>query len=187
MKRRLEYLKKLEQTILSVITTPKNKICAAGQLCFLELGRFLRFHTTWYFSKLLDLKAAAKAQSTRALMAVTRCQDHSAQVLHHLAQNPRTHLQPKKTQTLTQASALKSLFSEPGNLGEGQRRWKLRSSARDTYCIFRMEDVRCRRIIYYNNFTQLTAQSTQILHVIPSVENTGFSKEPCPEHTPAIQ
>lgn len=50
-----------------------------------------------------------------------------------------------------------------------------------------MEDVRCRRIIYYNNFTQLTAQSTQILHVIASVENTGFSKEPCPEHTPAIQ
>lgn len=47
---------------------------------------------------------------------------------------------------------------------------------KSTYCIFRMEDVRCRRIIHYDNFTQLTSQPTQILHVIAPVENTGFSK-----------
>lgn len=54
-------------------------------------------------------------------MAVTQCQEQSAHVLHHLPVNPRTHLQLKKTQNLTQANALKSLFSESQNLGKGQR------------------------------------------------------------------
>lgn len=38
-----------------------------------------------------------------------------------LGSEPQHPLQPKKTQNLTQASALKSLFSESQNLGKGQR------------------------------------------------------------------
>lgn len=56
-----------------------------------------------------------------------------------------------------------------------------------TYCIFGMEDVRCRGVVHYNNFAQLSPQPAEILHVISSMENTGFSEESCPEHTPAIQ
>lgn len=54
-------------------------------------------------------------------MAVTRCQDQFTHTLHHLAVSPKTYLQPKKTQNLTPASALQSLFSESQNLGKGQR------------------------------------------------------------------
>lgn len=122
-------------------------------------------------------------------MTTTHCQDQFALVLHHLAVNTRTYLQSKKIQKLIQLSVLKGYFLNR-KVWARTRKIKLRlstSNTKKTYCIFRMEDVRCRRIIYYNNFTQLTSQSTQILHVISSVENTRFSKEPCPEHTPAIQ
>lgn len=110
MKKRREYLKKVKQSILSVITTPKNKTCAAGQLCFLELGWFFRSHTTWYFSKLLDLQPEPKlkAQSSHGCDI---CQDHFAHVLHHLAVHPRTHLQPKQTtESATSQRSEKSIF-----------------------------------------------------------------------------
>lgn len=50
-----------------------------------------------------------------------------------------------------------------------------------------MEDVRCWGVIHYNDSAQLSPQAAKILHVISSVENTGFSEESCPEYTPAIQ
>lgn len=52
----------------------EQNLCCRAAL-FLRARSVFRFHTTWYFLKLLDLKPAAKAQSTGAVMAVTRCQD----------------------------------------------------------------------------------------------------------------
>lgn len=55
------------------------------------------------------------------------------------------------------------------------------------HCILRMEDVRGRRIVNNDHFAQLPSQATQVLDIVPSMENTGFSEESGPEHTPAVQ
>lgn len=56
-----------------------------------------------------------------------------------------------------------------------------------TYCILGMEDVRGRRIVHNDHFAQLPAQATQVFHIVPTMEDTGFSEEPGPEHAPAVQ
>lgn len=56
-----------------------------------------------------------------------------------------------------------------------------------TYCVLRVEDVGGRRIVHDDHFAQLPSQATQVLHVVPSMENTGFSEESGPEHAPAVQ
>ena len=165
----------------------EQKLCWRAASLF--RARLFRFYTTWYFSNLMDFTPEAKPESRWTVTTMTPCQDQFALLLHHLAVQTRTYLQPKKIQKPTQLTFWKSVFWIRKSWAR-TRKIKLclnTSHTKNTYCIFRMEDVRCRRIIYYNNFTQLTSQSTQILHIISSVENTGFSKEPCPEHTPAIQ
>lgn len=55
-----------------------------------------------------------------------------------------------------------------------------------TYCILGVEDVRGRRIVHNDHFAQLPSKATQVFHVVPTMENTRFSEEPCPEHPPAV-
>lgn len=52
--------------------------------------------------------------------------------------------------------------------------------------ILRVEDVRGRRIVHDDHFAQLPSKATQVFHVVPTMENTRFSEEPCPEHAPAV-
>lgn len=54
-------------------------------------------------------------------------------------------------------------------------------------CILGVEDVRGRRIVHDDDFAQLPTKATQVFHVVPAMENTGFSEESGPEHTPAIK
>lgn len=56
-----------------------------------------------------------------------------------------------------------------------------------TYCILRVEDVRGRRVVYNDDFPELPAQSTEVFHVVSSVENAGFPEEPGAEHPPLVQ
>lgn len=56
-----------------------------------------------------------------------------------------------------------------------------------TYRVLRVEDVGGRRIVHDDHFTQLPSQATEVLHIVPTMENTGFSEESGPEHTPSIQ
>lgn len=50
-----------------------------------------------------------------------------------------------------------------------------------------MEDVGGRRIVNDDDFAQLPSQATQVLYVVPTMENTGFSEESGPEHAPSVQ
>lgn len=61
------------------------------------------------------------------------------------------------------------------------------SSPTMTYCVLRVEDIGGRRIVHDDHFAQLPSQATQVLHIVPTMENTGFSEESGPEHTPSIQ
>ena len=56
-----------------------------------------------------------------------------------------------------------------------------------TYCILRVEDVRGRRIVHDDHFAQLPSKATQVFHIVPTMENTRFSEQPGPEHSPAVQ
>lgn len=165
----MEHKKQLQQTLLSVITSPKEKkLCCRADWLF-------RARSAPHV--LRELKAGEPSRLRPADKISLPCSFTVTEPACSLRKHRRSY------------SHRKGCFLTQKVWGGPERRELRLSTSRttSTYCIFRMEDVRCRRIIYYNNFTQLTSQSTQILHVVSSVENTGFSEEPCPEHTPAIQ
>lgn len=56
-----------------------------------------------------------------------------------------------------------------------------------THCIFRVEDVRGRRVVYNDDFSELSAQPAEVFDVISPVENTWFPEEPSAKHPPLVQ
>lgn len=56
-----------------------------------------------------------------------------------------------------------------------------------TNCILRVEDVRGRRVVYDDDFLELSTQPAEVFDVISSVENTRFPEEPTAKHPPLVQ
>lgn len=50
-----------------------------------------------------------------------------------------------------------------------------------------MEDIGGRRVVQDEHPTQVSAQSAQVLHVVPPVEDTRLPKQPRPEGPPLVQ
>lgn len=57
----------------------------------------------------------------------------------------------------------------------------------EAHSVLRVEDVGRWRVVQYDDVTQLSAQPTQVFHVVSSVEHAGFPKEPRPKHSPLVQ
>lgn len=57
----------------------------------------------------------------------------------------------------------------------------------ETYSVLRVEDVRGGRVVHYDDFAELSAQSAEVFDVVPSVEHAGFPEEARTEHTPLIE
>lgn len=55
------------------------------------------------------------------------------------------------------------------------------------YCIVRMEDVRCWRVVDDDDFVEVSSQTTQIFNIVPFVEDTGLPEETAPEGSPFVQ
>ena len=52
-----------------------------------------------------------------------------------------------------------------------------------TYRVVRMKYVRCRRVIDYDDFVQITTDQAQVFDIIAIVENARFSKQARRENT----
>lgn len=57
----------------------------------------------------------------------------------------------------------------------------------DTYSVFRVENVRGRRIVDNDDVTELSSQPAEVFDIVPSVKNTGFSEESRSKHAPLVQ
>lgn len=56
-----------------------------------------------------------------------------------------------------------------------------------THCVVGMEDVGGGGVVHNNDFVEITTQTTQVLHIITSVENARLPKEAAAERAPLVQ
>lgn len=56
-----------------------------------------------------------------------------------------------------------------------------------SHSVLGVKDVRCRRVVHYDDVAQLSAESTQVFDVVSSVEHAGFPKESRPKYSPLVQ
>lgn len=54
-------------------------------------------------------------------------------------------------------------------------------------CVLGVEDVGGRRVVYDDDFAELSAQSAEVFDVVSPVENTGFPEEPGTKNPPLVQ
>lgn len=57
----------------------------------------------------------------------------------------------------------------------------------DTHCVVRVEDVGGRGIVHDDDFIKVATQATQVLDVIPSMEDAGLPEEAAAESAPLVQ
>lgn len=57
----------------------------------------------------------------------------------------------------------------------------------DRDSVFRVENVRGRRIVNNDDVTELSSQPAEVFDIVPSVKNARFSEEPCSKHAPLVQ
>lgn len=59
--------------------------------------------------------------------------------------------------------------------------------SKNTHCVVRVEDVGGRRIVNDDDLIKVATKATEVLNIIPSMEDAGLPEETTAESTPLVQ